>query len=63
MTTIRTAIPNSAGTLDGIDPAGMPPVIVAEFRALFGYASDQYALVDLEGFIGRAATNLEQLGL
>lgn len=60
---IDAAIPNSAGTLDGVDPVGMPPVLVSAFRAIFGYARDQYALVDLDGFVGRAATNLEQLGV
>lgn len=58
---VDSAIAASKGTLDGPEPDGTPQAILASFVALAGSAADQSALVDLRGFVGRAAVNFDQV--
>lgn len=58
---VDAAVLGAAGALDGPDPLGMPAVIVSELTALAVAAVDQSDLSTIRGYVGRVATNLNQV--
>lgn len=57
-----SALASAAGTLDTWTTPVDPAAIISGVLGLSGNASDQSALADLGGIVGRIAANLDQLG-
>lgn len=58
---IDTAITAAAGELDSWTPPADPQDILAGILGLVVSATDQATLVNVEGYVGRAVKNLDQI--
>jgi hypothetical protein len=58
---VDAALDAAAGSLDTFMAPTDPQAIISGFLGLVGNATDQYTLCNIEGYVGRAVKNLDQL--